>query len=97
MGKSIQNNQAPTKAGACIVLDEFPAGYSWMGCSPALPISASPASSSFFQLWAKSGDASTGRNKNDCKGCHGTLCKGCSGTKNYDRAFSVNSRTDARS
>jgi len=24
-------------------LDEFPAGYSWAGCAPALPASTSPA------------------------------------------------------
>ncbi len=28
-------------------LDEFPAGYSWVGCAPALPASASPAASEY--------------------------------------------------
>src|SRR5262245_55037329 len=44
MGKSIQtieasvhNTDAPAHR-----LDEFPAGYSLTGCSPALPVSASP-------------------------------------------------------
>ena len=45
MGKSIQTIEAPTNnAGApAHRLDEFPAGYSLTGCSPALPVSASPA------------------------------------------------------
>jgi hypothetical protein len=43
--KSIQNDEAPIrKIGASAHrLDEFPAGYSLTGCSPALPASASPA------------------------------------------------------
>jgi len=50
--------EAPTKtAGASAHLsDEFPAGYSLTGCSPALPASASPAASSMLQRWPKSGD-----------------------------------------
>lgn len=45
MGKSIQNDGAPIRKPPprLTVLDEFPAGYSLTGCSPALPASASPA------------------------------------------------------
>ena len=45
MGKSIQNDEAPDRRPTppSHPLDEFPAGYSWTGCSPALPASASPA------------------------------------------------------
>src|SRR5207237_971054 len=45
MRKSIRTIEAPTyNAGASAHLsDEFPAGYSSTGCSPALPASASPA------------------------------------------------------
>ena len=45
MRKSIRTIEAPTyNAGASAHLsDEFPAGYSLTGCSPALPASASPA------------------------------------------------------
>ena len=44
-GKSIRMIGAPTQnAGAPAHLsDEFPAGYSLTGCSPAAPVSASPA------------------------------------------------------
>ena len=58
MRKSIRTMEAPTKtAGASAHLsDEFPAGYSLTGCSPALPASASPAASSMLQRWPKSGD-----------------------------------------
>src|SRR5271154_6924121 len=34
---------ATTAAAPTHRLDEFPAGYSWAGCSPAEPASASPA------------------------------------------------------
>ena len=45
MGKTIRTMEAPIqKADAPAHLsDEFPAGYSLTGCSPALPASASPA------------------------------------------------------
>jgi hypothetical protein len=45
MGKSIQTIEAPTNNADASThrLDEFPAGYSLTGCSPALPVSASPA------------------------------------------------------
>ena len=45
MRKSIRTMEAPTQdADAPTHLsDEFPAGYSLTGCSPALPASASPA------------------------------------------------------
>src|SRR5579862_267783 len=44
MRKSIRMMEAPTpNANASAHLsDEFPGGYSLMGCSPALPTSASP-------------------------------------------------------
>jgi hypothetical protein len=60
MGKSIQNNEAPTKGGRLLtVSDEFPAGYSSMGCSPALPIYASPAESSLFKFGPSQGSVLT--------------------------------------
>jgi hypothetical protein len=45
IGKSIRTMEAPApKADTSAHLsDEFPAGYSLTGCSPALPASASPA------------------------------------------------------
>jgi hypothetical protein len=45
MGKSIRTIRAPTCMPTPLAhpSDEFPAGYSLKGCSPALPISASPA------------------------------------------------------
>src|SRR5213596_1166517 len=46
MGKSFQTIEAPILQDRrlCAHLsDEFPAGYSLTGCSPALPASASPA------------------------------------------------------
>src|SRR5437867_9938513 len=45
MGKSIQMIRAPTHETDAPAhhSDEFPAGYSLGGCSPALPASASPA------------------------------------------------------
>lgn len=44
IGKSIQMIRAPTKRRRpAHHSDEFPAGYSLTGCSPALPVSASPA------------------------------------------------------
>jgi hypothetical protein len=46
MGKSIRMIRAPTQMPtphAHHHSDEFPAGYSLTGCSPALPVSASPA------------------------------------------------------
>jgi len=46
MGKSFQTIEAPILQDRRLCahrLDEFPAGYSLTGCSPALPASASPA------------------------------------------------------
>jgi hypothetical protein len=45
MGKSIQMIRAPTQNADAPAhhSDEFPAGYSLTGCSPALPVSALPA------------------------------------------------------
>jgi hypothetical protein len=44
IGKSIQMIRAPTKRRRpAHHSDEFPAGYSLTGCSPALPAAASPA------------------------------------------------------
>jgi hypothetical protein len=45
MGKSIQTMEAPIPQDRRLCahrLDEFPVGYSLTGCSPALPVSASP-------------------------------------------------------
>jgi hypothetical protein len=59
MGKSIRTIEAPIlKTDASTHRsDEFPAGYSLAGCSPALPASASPAGvdsdSRCAQLWVR--------------------------------------------
>jgi hypothetical protein len=60
MGKSIRRIK-----GATIITtrhpplahhsDEFPAGYSSTGCSPALPVSASPAGTDYVHRLPKSG------------------------------------------
>lgn len=44
IGKSIRMIRAPTQADRRPAhhSDEFPVGYSLTGCSPALPVSASP-------------------------------------------------------
>jgi len=59
IGKSIQKGEsADPKTGApSHLLDEFPAGYSLAGCSPAEPASASPAEANYATLlWRRSMD-----------------------------------------
>jgi hypothetical protein len=59
MGKSIQKGEsADPKTGApSHLLDEFPAGYSLAGRSPAEPASASPAEANYATLlWHRSMD-----------------------------------------
>src|SRR6185437_14626360 len=66
--------------------DESPAGYSWVGCSPAEPTCASPAES--IMPNRRSIEKRNDRNApfhptpltKNCKGCPGTNCKGCLGT-----------------
>src|SRR5579864_1394479 len=43
MGKSIDAMGSRSSRSLTHCLDEFPAGYSWVGCSPAVPTCASPA------------------------------------------------------
>jgi hypothetical protein len=51
IGASIQTTDAPFSSS-----DEFPAGYSLTGCSPALPAAASPAGDRIcFQAWPSQG------------------------------------------
>ena len=58
MGKSIQKDESadPKTSAPSHLLDEFPAGYSSAGCSPALPASASPAKPIMLLGSPKSGD-----------------------------------------
>ena len=72
MGKSIRTMEAAThKAAARAHLsDEFPAGYSLTGCSPAVPGSASPTGASLLQHLPKSGDLLNYHNRKPAESSH---------------------------
>jgi hypothetical protein len=66
MGKSIQSDGAPVPNSDAPPhpLDEFPTGYSSVGCSPALPTSASPVAGQyavFLSCTSRGGPAATSK------------------------------------
>src|SRR6185312_13353319 len=86
MRKSIDAMGSSSCHSPAHCFDESPAGYSWVGCSPAEPTCASPAES--IMPNRRSIEKRNDRNApfhptpltKNCKGCPGTNCKGCLGT-----------------
>jgi hypothetical protein len=86
MRKSIDAMGSSSYHSPAHCFDESPAGYSWVGCSPAEPTCASPAES--IMPNRRSIEKRNDRNApfhptpltKNCKGCPGTKCKGCLGT-----------------
>jgi len=86
MRKSIDAMGSSSYHSPAHCFDESPAGYSWVGCSPAEPTCASPAES--IMPNRRSIEKRNDRNApfhptpltKNCKGCPGTNCKGCLGT-----------------
>jgi len=91
MRKSIDAMGSSSYHSPAHCFDESPAGYSWVGCSPAEPTCASPAES--IMPNRRSIEKRNDRNApfhptpltKNCKGCPGTNCKGCLGTGQWPR------------